>query len=786
MSDYKIVGRPVRRVDAFEKVTGTIKYGLDLATPDMLIAGTKRSPHPHARILAIDTSIAKALPGVEVVVTAADIRGTNRHGIERPDQPVLVPLYDRVRMVGDPVAAVAARTHEIAQEALDLIEVEYQELPAVTTVEAALSPKASLIHDECERNVCSEYHYVRGDVNKGFREADEIVEDILELPRQEHAYLEREGGLATIDANGIITVAAGTQRPRFILTSICETLGLPASKMRVVGTPTGGAFGGKADLSMQALLVLLAHQARKAVRLAWTREESFLASTKRHPMIAHVKLGATKDGRLTAFQADFLADAGAYASHSLIVAWAAGTYFPGPYHIPNLKIDGMSVFTNNPIAGACRGYGQPQAVFMLESLIAEMAVRLGIDPVEFRLQNRLKLGMEPGSPRVRLDYEPTLPQTLEQAVAAAGPKPAPSGPGKRVGRGIASAMPIFDISTEDVADMRGVGASVELFPDGTALIRTGVPEIGNGITTVLTQVAAEELGLPLESVSVLHGNTASTPDSGPVVASRQAYCSGNAVRLAAINVRERVLEVASDILNAPPESLVMDDGHIHVLGNQGHTIPLGDVTLVCHRTGVDLQGQAWFTASHADAGHTFMTSMADVEVDEETGQVRVLKLVNAHDSGKALNPLNVKGQLIGGAMMGLGYALSEDFETEGGRIAFPVRLHDYLFPTALDGPEVWRPVIVEHPYETGPYGAKGVGEHGTDTTPAAIMNAIYDAIGVRVNRMPALPERVLQAMRSARQRQAGHSSGLSLAAEISANAPLTKDQASWLAREDGA
>lgn len=751
--DLQIVGQGVRRIDAFEKVTGTIRYGIDLSAPGMLFARTKRSPHPHARILRIDVSQAQALPGVEAVLTAADIRGTNRHGIERPDQPVLVPLHDRVRMVGDPVVAVAARSKEIADEALKLIQVEYQELPAITTIADALSANAPLVHDGYERNICSEYHFVRGDPDQGFAEADIIVEDTFELPRQEHAYLEREGGIATVDPNGVITVMAGTQRPRFIHAAICESLGLPGSKVRVVGTPTGGAFGGKADLSMHALVVLLAYKTGRPVKLVWTRPESLIASTKRHPMIIRARLGATREGKLTAFLADCLADGGAYASHSPVVAWAAATYFPGPYHVPNLKIDSMSVYTNNPISGACRGYGQPQAILVLESLMSELADRLGIDQVEFRLMNRLRMGMQPGSPRVTLDYEPTLPQTLEQAMTAAGPKPKPSGPCKRVGRGIAAAMPIFDISTEDVADMRGVGAAVEVFPDGSALVRTGVPEIGNGITTVLAQVAAEELGLPLERVSVLHGSTESTPDSGPVVASRQAYCSGNAVRIAAADVRSRILEVASDILHVPSEAIRMRDGRLSSVEDSQFSISFAEVASVCDKTGVDLQGRGWFTASHADAGHTFMTSVADVEVDEETGKVRVLKLVNAHDSGKALNPLNVKGQLIGGAMMGLGYALSEDFETEAGRLVFPPRLHDYLYPTSLDGPEEWAPVIVEHPYPTGPYGAKGVGEHGTDTTPAAIVNAIYDAIGVRVNRTPALPERVLEAIRRARENQ---------------------------------
>jgi len=445
VGEYRVVGHPVRRLDAFEKVTGMLKYGIDLSRRGMLIGRTKRSPHPHARILSIDTRAAMSLPGVKTVVTAADIQGTNRHGIERQDQPVLVPLYDRVRMVGDPVAAVAAQTAEIADEAIDLIDVEYQEMEPVASIEGALHPKAPLVHDSFERNVCSEYHYARGDVEQGFAAADTIAEEVFDLPRQEHAFLEREGGLADIDSNGVVEVMAGTQRPRFVVSAICQALGLPGNQVRVVGTPTGGAFGGKADLSMHALVALLAKRSGKAVRLVWSREESFLAGTKRHPMVIHAKLGATKEGRLTAFQADLLADAGAYASHSLIVVWAAGTYFPGPYHIPHLKIDGMSVYTNNPIAGACRGHGQPQAVLVLETLMAEIARTLKLDPVDFRLMNGLKLGMEPGSPRITLDYEPTLPQTLEQAMTAAGPAPTSSSPGKRVGRGVASAMPIFDI-----------------------------------------------------------------------------------------------------------------------------------------------------------------------------------------------------------------------------------------------------------------------------------------------------------------------------------------------------
>jgi CO/xanthine dehydrogenase Mo-binding subunit len=748
MSNHTIVGQPVRRIDGYEKVSGLIKYGVDMTSPGMLWAKTLRSPHPHARLLSIDISKAKALHGVEAIVTADDIRGTNRHGIERPDQPVLVPVGERVKMIGDPVAAVAAQSKEIAAEALALIEIEFEPLPGVFTVEEALAPNAPQLHGEAPGNLVSDYSDSRGDVEKAFAEADAIVEGEFILPRQEQAYLEVEGGLATIDSQGVITVYAGSQRPVFIRKSIHTAIDIPEHKIRSVSAATGGGFGGKADLSMHALAALLAHKTHKDVRLVWSREESFLMHPKRHPFWIKAKLGAKQDGTFTVLEAEMLSDAGAYASHSLIVMFAACSYLPGPYDIPHFKVHGQSVYTNNPISGACRGYGQPQAVTALECLIDWLARDLNMDPVEIRLKNALEMGDIPGSPRVVLDSPPTLPLTIREGLAAIGDLPSPSGPGKKVGRGVSCAMPIFDISTKDVEDMRGVGASVEVFPDGTALVRSGVCEIGAGLSTVLAQVAAEELGLQLDQVSVLCGNTESTPDAGPTVASRQAYCSGNAVRLAVADVRSRIFEVASDILHVKEDQLELANGMVRAQGDR-RAIPLREVTKICHRTGVNLLGNAWFNGDHAPAGHTFMTAVADVEVDEETGVVHVLKVVNAHDAGKALNPLNVKGQLIGAAAWGVGYALYEEMPTRDGKLLTPT-LTEYLTPMSLDGAEEWRAVIVEDPYPTGPYGAKGVGEHGTNATPAAILNAIFQATGRRITEIPATPERVLSALRTQR------------------------------------
>jgi CO/xanthine dehydrogenase Mo-binding subunit len=746
MEVSKVVGHPIRRIDGREKVTGALKYCTDRTVEGMLWAGTLRSPYPHARLLRLNIESALSLPGVEAVVTAKDIAGPNRHGLVVNDQPVLVEVGERVKRIGDPVAAVAATTREIVEDAIGLIEVEYEELPGIFSPQESLKSDAPRLHESAPGNLVSEYSFDRGDVENAFSISDVVVEETLTLPRQEHAYLEVEGGLATIDASGVVTVHAASQRQAYVRKTISESLGVAEHKVRVVSDFTGGGFGGKADLTMHALLALLAIKTGKPVKLVWSRGESLFLHPKRHPFLVKGKLGAKHDGTFLALEMELLSDAGAYASHSLIVLFAACSYFPGPYDIPNLKIRGKTAYTNNPISGAFRGYGQPQGVTGLECLVDSLAHKLGMDPGELRLKNALELGDIPGCPRVELEEPPTLPVTIHEAVEAAGKLAAPSGPHKKTGRGYSSAMPIFDISTQDVADMRGVGASVELFLDGTALVRSGVCEIGSGITTVLAQVAAEGLGLNVDQVSVLNGHTESTPDAGPIVASRQTYCSGNAVRLATEDVRNRLLEVASDILNADESELILTQGMVGMKSGE-REVSLRKVAEVCHRTGVDLVGNGWFIGEQESDGFTFITTIADVEVDEETGQVRVLKVINAHDCGKALNPTNVKGQLIGGALMGIGYALYEDMPTPHG-IPLTPTLAEYITPMSLDIAEESLPILIEEPHPTGPYGAKGVGEHTNNTTPAAILNAIYDAIGVRINEMPATPERIYRALRN--------------------------------------
>lgn len=749
MSELRVVGKPVVRIDAADKVSGGLRYATDASGPDMLWGMTLRSPHAHARLMKLDTSRANELVGVEAIVTADDIRGTNRHGIERQDQPILVGVGDKARMVGDPIAAVAAVDKQIAQRALELIEVEYEVFPGMFRPKEALSPSAPELHEGAEGNVVSEYRFQRGDVECAFSEADVVVEGEIILPRQEQAFLEVEGGMATVDAQGMISVWVASQRPFYIRKAISKALGIPQNRLRILSPMTGGGFGGKGDLTMHALVALLAQRTRRPVKMVWTREESFQLHPKRHPFWIYGKLGAKVDGTIAALQIDMISDAGAYASHSAIVIFAACSYLPGPYDVPNLDIRGRAVYTNNPISGACRGYGQPQGTTALEILIDWLAAEMRMDPTELRLQNALEFGDEPGCPRIVLDSSPSLPLTVQAAREAAGDPPAPTHPGRLVGRGVSCAMPIFDVSNLDTADMKGVGADVEMLLDGTAVVRSGVCEIGSGVTTVVAQIAAEELGLQAGQVSVVCGNTESTPDAGPIVASRQAFCSGNAVRMAARDVRERVLEVASELLNTDTNDLIMADGWIES-GSSGRGMPLKEILEVCHRTGVDLVGSGWFTGAGVKDGYTFMTAIADVEVDPETGLVEVLQLVTAHDCGKALNPVIVEGQLIGGALMGMGYALSEEMPTGEGRVLTPT-LTEYLAPTSIDIPRICKPVIVEDPLDTGPYGAKGVGEHATDCVPAGIINALQVATGARIHELPATPERIYWALQGGQQ-----------------------------------
>jgi CO/xanthine dehydrogenase Mo-binding subunit len=621
--------------------------------------------------------------------------------------------------------------------------VDYEELPAVTGIRAAMAEGAPSVHADVLDNVCARGELVMGDVTAGFAEADVIIEETVHTPRQEHAYLEPEAALAHADGHGRIVLHSCLQDPFYFGYDIAQAVGLPANRLRVVATPLGGGFGGKDDITLQAHAVLLALHTGSPARMVYSREESILVHPKRHPMEIRLKIGATDAGFLTALEADLFTDAGAYTGRSPVVVTVALHSLSGPYAIPNLELHGTALFTNNLITGACRGYGQPQSSVAREVVLDLLAARLGIDPVKLRKANALGRDDRPGTPLAKLDSEPSIRQVMDAALAEAGPPP-PASPGRRAGRGVACAMPLFDIGALPSLGLAGVSVGVEMMVDGTVKVMSSAVDMGQGVRSALAMMAAEEFGVAPEQVAVLLGDTDVTPKSGPSTASRQTYVSGNALIAAARALKERMSAEAAEQLGAPIESLEFREGAVRVTGEPERAVALAELARHCYYRAINLREESWFKAAHALIGHTFVATVADVEVDPVTGETGVRRLTVAHDIGKAINPTAVRGQLIGGGVQSMGWALTEDLGQEGCRVTTP-SFSEYVLPTAADIPEV-RAVLVENPYPTGPFGAKGVGEHATVTTAPAILNAIHQATGVMVLDFPAGPETLAAAL----------------------------------------
>jgi CO/xanthine dehydrogenase Mo-binding subunit len=733
------VGKDIRRIDGWEKVTGKTLYAGDLSFPRMAHAKAFFSQRPHARILSMDLDKAEQLEGVIHIFTARDIGGSNAFGATKPHQPVLVPIGGIARFLGDALALVVAEDERIAQGAAELIRVEYEDLLGVFSIDGALSPDAPLIHPDSPGNICAVQEMAMGEVDKGFSQSDVIVDEWVLTSRQEHAYLEPEAAVGTIDPSGQIVLYSCIQDPHYFAADIAQAVGIPMSCLRIVGTSMGGGFGGKNDITLQVFVALAVQRLRRPVKMVYSREESFIASVKRHPMKIRVRLGATQDGKIKAMAGEILADAGPYSGRSPVVITVATHSFSGPYAIPNLKIAAKAVYTNNPVGGACRGYGQPQSSFAREIVMDRLAKRLKMDPVELRRKNFLGKGDRVGTPLVNLDSPVSMPKVLDQVLEAAGPPQPSSRPDRIPGRGVACVMPLFDIAALPSLGLMGAGVAVQLMSDGTLKVYSTAVEMGQGITTVLVQIAAHEFGLTGEEISVTLGDTDLAQKSGPTTASRQTYVSGNALLMALGKLKERLAEKAAPLLDEAPEKILFQDGEV-VSPERGKGISLRELAKRCYYEGVNLREESWFSPNHAMIGHTFMATVADVEIDPKTGQVSVKQLVNGHDTGRAIYTQGALGQLIGGSVMSLGWALNEDFVSEKGR---PVTesFSEYLVPTAMDVLDV-RGTILEDPYPTGPYGAKGVGEHATVSTTPAIINAINQATGCFFHDLPVTPEKI--------------------------------------------
>jgi CO/xanthine dehydrogenase Mo-binding subunit len=759
---FRIVGQRAPRPDARDKVFGLTRYADDFAMGGMLHAKVVRSPRPSARILRIDPSPAEAVPGVRCVLTARDVP----HNVLFSDVPgqttTVGPLRARtqvlademVRFLGEPVALVAAETEEAAEEAARRVTVEYADLPGVFDPEAAMRPDAPQL--EPTGNVISRWKIRKGDVEAGFREAEVVVERTYRTPFVDHAFIEPEAGVAWLDENGVITIRVATQVIEHYR-DVANVLGLPHSRVRIVAPYIGGGFGGKEDVTVEVFLGLLVWKTTRPVRLCYSREESILSPTKRHPFVMRYKHGARRDGTLVALEVELTSDAGAYAYLSPLTLLYGMVHAAGPYRIPHVNVDGVSVLTNNPPTSAFRGFGSAQPAFAYESQMDELARALGLDPLALRERNYLGKGERLASGQ-ELETAVWLPETARRAWDALGPRRAPSGPGRRAGRGVASALTAYGriVWLHDWSS-----AWVELQMDGTVLVRSGVPDIGGGQAASLVQITAELLGVPQADIAVHIGDSALTPLAGTTTATRQLYMSGSAVHKAASELRQTLVAQAAELLGVGPAAVDLLDGAAVVRDAPARRVTFRELAVACARAH---RPRSAFAIYQAPAGQvmdfetgqgkvfpdfTFGSQAVDVEVDEATGEVVVLALAACYDVGRAINRNSVEGQMEGGAAMGLGYALLEEDRVAEGVTLTP-NLMTYLIPTALDVPDVTT-IVLESGEGMGPWGARGIGEPAMVPTAPAIANAVRDAVGVRLTRLPITPERLWRAMQGARR-----------------------------------
>lgn len=752
-----VVGKDVPRTDAVPKVTGAAQYVADLHVPGMLHAAVLRSPHPHARILAIDTSAAAALPGVKAVATGADT-AKRKWGAFRPD---LYPLaIDKVRYVGDEVAAVAAVDPETARAAVDRISVRYEILPAVLTLDHALVPGAPLVHDDAPGNVAHQFGFERGDVAAGFKASDVVVEGTWESVRQWHTALETIGCVAKWDS-GRVTMWCNTQTPFLARGRYATALGLPESQVRVIQTEVGGGFGGKSgDDNASVVCALLARLAGRPVKLIHTREEEFLASHPRMPMRYWVRLGFRKDGRVMAKEIKMWADNGAYTGKSQAILGAASVRHDALYKYPAVRGHSMLVYTNLVPTGAFRGFGNPSADWAVEQAWDLAAEQLRIDVVDLLRMN----AVDPGdvSPHNHKITSCELKQCIDKAAALIGwkekrklkqPDRAGTGPARGLGMGCS----VHVNGRRSFGDWDGSSAIVRVNEDGRATVITGEGEIGQGNLTVLRQIAAEELGLPYEHVDITRPDTDVQPHSLGALASRLTYVAGNAVKSAAAAAAKQLLEAAAEQFRRPVEDLTILNGEIGPRnGSETEFRPVGAVVRanIYRRGGQPIVGVGTFDNpsefpdhnryGNESGAYNFAAQAAEVEIDRATGEIKLLEVAAVVDCGTVINPATAEGQVQGAVTQGIGLAMIEYFDWWNGQPTDP-QLKDYPIPGAATMPRLH--VAFADSYEpSGPFGAKGLGEIGLDAVPAAIANAIAAACGVRIHELPITAEKVHRAL----------------------------------------
>ena len=748
----ELISNPQLREAKIKKVSGTLEYADDIEKEKMLYGKILWAAHPHAEIVNIDTTEAEAIEGVVKVITAKDIPGKNQAGLIIRDQPAIAA--EKTRYIGDSLASVFAKSPEIAESGREKIKVEYKVLPGVFSPQDAAKPDAPKVHKK--GNLLKHAAITRGDVEIAFADCVVVIEGTYTTPYTEHAFLEPEAGIAYPDGNGGVVLELGSQTVFDDRTQLSEILGLPEEKIRVIQIAQGGSFGGKEDLILQQHLALAALSTGRPVKITLTREESLRVHAKRHPAWMSFKTGADKEGHILAIEAEITLDAGAYASLSIDVLENTVVFASGPYYVPNLKINGYAWYTNNVLSGAMRGFGVNQIAVGLEQQMDAMARALDIDPFEFRMINAVEAGLPTGSDHLLEEGVDGIKETIQAAQEAYRQIKLPKeANGKKIGVGVASAV-------KNVGFGHGIpesaGAIIRLNSQGKVQLNITHHEYGQGGWAGEIKIASNELGIPVDQFTVIRPDTALTPPTGPTTASRQTFLTGNAVVLACRALKEEVFGRAAEALDTDPANLifqgskVVDKGSgkavkINELGDKfeierKYTSPTTDQMLEDEPS---RYGKEDFKSMVIHVMYSYTTQVAIVEVDLKTGELEVLKIISVNDVGKALNPQIIQGQIDGGVIMGLGYGLTENYIVEEG-INRTDSLHKVSIPTAADVPEIIQ-VVVEVPHPFSPQGMKGFAEAPSLATAPAILNAIYDAIGVRIRDIPADKPKIRAALK---------------------------------------
>jgi len=758
MDDFRFIGKRIPVIDAQEKVTGEAKYTADLKFPRMLYGKILRSPHPHAKILNIDTRRARKIPGVKAVVTAEQTP-KKKVGTFVVDQYFMA--VDKVRYIGEEVAAVAAIDEETAEEALALIQVDYEVLPAVFDMEKAILPGAPQIHEEAANNIAVHLDIQRGDVLAGFRESDYIFEERFTTPTVHQGYMEPMACVASFDIHGRLTLWAPVQHPYLSRAHLAKALAMPVSAIRVIQPKVGGGFGGKSpEHSIIPICCILAKETRNPVKIALTREEEFIAGRPRVATVIYLKMGVKKDGTIMAKEAKIFSDNGAYSGKAPSVMTTTTIRPDSLYKYKNIKAEANLVYTNKVPTGGYRGFGNPQMAFAVESLIDIICHKLDLDPLEIRMKNAVEAGMTTvhGWKIQSCGYRECI---TKAAAAAEWNKYKGAKGSSRIGVGIAG---VSDVSGNRHFGYDGSNILVKITEDGKVRIISGEGDIGQGAPTILAQIAAEELGVPLKDIEVSEADTDSTLFGMGSFGNRLTTLAGNAAKLAAADVKRQLFDIASQLLEANPIDLLCQDGKVSVRGTPEKSLTIAEVVqgglLKLGKIGnINILGRGSFDP-YSEVGdpktkygnlactYQFGAHVAVVKVCEETGHVQILNYVAAHDVGRAINMLTLEGQIEGGVTQAIGFTLWEEMLFQDGRVLNP-NFTDFKLPLALDLPPI-KVIVVEPGDPMGPFGAKGVGQTCSVPVAPAIANAIFDAVGIRITDLPITPERILKALREKR------------------------------------